>query len=249
MSGPISITCPLFTGTGLTTTLRASQTLDITSTSTDVNITPGTAGDVFIDGTGSVTGGAITLTTRTTEVINLNGGLIDENKNATEFNYMEAGGVDPDRFIVVDQKTAATHGGASSAATTQARDLNTEIYKKDSVSGFLLAANQVQMNQGVYKFIARAPAYRVDEHQAIISPVSGTVTGNGLGSAAMTQQTGSAVTTFSAIDTVLTVTSATAIIELKHYTQLAQATFGLGLLTPNLLSNIYSYLEIIRIGD
>ena len=145
-----------------------------------------------------------------------------------------------------DLKTSGTAGGSSSANTVQTRDLNTIEGDSEIVS---LSANQFTLAAGKYKFNGSAPSYRAEYHQLFLYDVTNSSYVID-GSNARSEGT-DATPTHSFVNGTLTITSATTY-ELRHWTNAAVATSGLGLAADVDASNpqsneVYSVLEITKL--
>ena len=91
-----------------------------------------------------------------------------------------------------DEKATTNAGGASSATTWNARDLNTEVTDADSIVS--IASDEFTPVSGTYLLTAHAPANETDLHRLRLYNVTGTaVVEEGLnalsGAAATNQQT------------------------------------------------------------
>ena len=82
------------------------------------------------------------------------------------------GGLYESYAILTDQKTSGTAGGASAAATWNARNLNTEVADPDSI--VTIASNQLTPVAGNYELTAYADAYGANRHKLRLYNVTGT---------------------------------------------------------------------------
>ena len=77
-------------------------------------------------------------------------------------------------LIVVDQKSSGTGGGTFTSGSWVTRDINTVVY--NGIDGASLNSNRITLPAGVYYVKASAPAFRVNEHKAILYNVSDSIT-------------------------------------------------------------------------
>lgn len=167
------------------------------------------------------------------------GQILRVNSGATAPEWTS--GLAPD-IILQDQKAANTDGGGASAATTQTRTLNTEV--RDLNGDCSLSGNQFTLTAGTYRCEARAPAAAVDRHRAFIYNVTdGTtvLTGRNAYSSAS-----DLVVTDAVVSGVFTVAASKAL-DLRHYTQAAAATYGLGVKINDGFTEIYSEVKLWKI--
>lgn len=132
-------------------------------------------------------------------------------------------------LYVAEEFASGTSGGASVAATQHIRALNTTI--ENGITGASLNAGtyQVTLPAGEYFFDYVSPTHKTNANFAFIQQVSPSPAGIiGNGSNAFSGNADGTVTT-SVGSNVITLTASSTIIELRHYTQTAQATNGLGL--------------------
>lgn len=146
---------------------------------------------------------------------------------------------------VREEQPNGTNGGTS-VAGVQTRVLNT--VKTNSITGASLSSNQVTLPAGKYNFYAIAPCFRVDAARLNIYNVTDTSV-LALGQQSFSNDAG----IYSTVDTqvlareiILTVTT---VIELQQYTQIAQASQGLGVSVPDGLNEVFSELIIEKIGE
>lgn len=132
-------------------------------------------------------------------------------------------------LYVVEEFASNTAGGSAVALTQNVRALNTVV--ENGITGASLNAGtyQVTLPAGKYLFEYSAPAYRTNAHAALIyqvSPAPAGIIGNG--GNAYSASTDATVTT-SVGSNIITLTASSTIVELRHFTNTAQATTGLGL--------------------
>lgn len=121
-----------------------------------------------------------------------------------------------------DEKSSATAGGTFTAASYLQRTLNTTNNSQEWIT---LATNQFTLDAGVYKITARAPAYRVGNHKAIIYDVDDSAT-ELLGTTER-MNTAEDVQTWSVVEGTITLTT-TKTFDVRHYAANTRATDGWG---------------------
>lgn len=132
-------------------------------------------------------------------------------------------------LYVAEEFASGVAGGASVAATQHIRALNTTI--ENGITGASLNAStyQITLPAGEYFFDYMSPSHKTNANFSFIYQVSPSPAGIiGNGSNAYSGSADGTMTT-SVGSNVLTLTASSTIIELRHYTQTAQATNGLGL--------------------
>jgi hypothetical protein len=146
---------------------------------------------------------------------------------------------------VSDVKPAGTHGGQSVANdSTQQRTLNT--VDMNTIAGATLSNNAVTLPAGTYIFNARAPACGVGGHQVFLwCPTD--VAYYRSGSSEFSAASGGSATD-SVMSGLFTITSPKTF-SIRHYTNSAVGTFGLGFSGGSLSQpNVYSQLEFEKIA-
>ena len=158
-------------------------------------------------------------------------------------NGFDSGATIPIGFAkFTDTKAAGNNDGGSSIAGTQTRVLNTEDY--DTLGRFSApSSNQISFPVGTYLIHATAPAYRVNRHQLSIYDATNTTTlAAGRGNYS---NTGVAAGNAAEASCFLTVTSGTVDVEIRHWTEVARGTDGLGLDSNGSgLSNVYTQVHV-----
>lgn len=142
---------------------------------------------------------------------------------------------------VRDEKTSGTSGG-SSIAGTQTRTLNTVV--KNSISGASLASSQITLPAGTYRIDANAPSTTAFQHQASLYNVTDAVVAL-VGESEYVTNTAN-VQTRSYVRGEFTITG-TKVFELRHYTQSAVSSIGLGQTASSGLTEIYSNVIISKV--
>lgn len=152
-------------------------------------------------------------------------------------------GIKQNRILHVrDQKPASTQGGTN-VAGTQTRVLNTIVV--NTIPGASLLSNQITLPAGRYLVDAEAPGYFCNTHRIALRNVA-TSEDLLLGMAAFSPQEAGSSQTISRARGILTLT-ATTVVELRHYTQLAYTTFGLGAATGDSKAAVFSEVIVKRI--
>lgn len=140
-----------------------------------------------------------------------------------------------------DQKSSGTAGGTSAAAAYQTRTLNTEEF---DTGGFgSIAANQITLQPGEYIFQASAPASGVIRHRTRFRNITAGTT-VALGTSAL-QPASTQTRSFVSGQFVI---SAATVFELQHYTSASIATTGLGDTVTSGENEVYSVVELWRLG-
>jgi hypothetical protein len=147
---------------------------------------------------------------------------------------------------VADVKASGTNGGTNSVGT-QTRTLNTSLI--NTVSGVSLASNRiVGLPAGTYKGWYIAPAAYVSGHQAWLynvttaATISGTISTNQYAEPTPYYTTNACTHYFS-----FTIANTTTI-ELKHFTAISVASYGLGVSASSGQGEIYSQLFLEKIA-
>lgn len=140
---------------------------------------------------------------------------------------------------VRDEKASGTDGGGSSAGTWNVRDLNT--VKTNQITGASLASNQITLPAGTYRIRADAPAFQVRRHQIRLQNVTDTAV-EMVGTSEISGD--SSVSTTRSFLTGRFTIAAEKTFELQHWTQDAEATFGLGVETSSGEVEVYAEVWI-----
>lgn len=143
---------------------------------------------------------------------------------------------------LVDVKTSGTAGGTTINGI-QTRNLNTIATNAGDIIS--LASNQFVLRAGTYRIFASAPAYRCDAHRIFLWNVSDSArTLNGKSSSAANTDN---VQSLAVLNGVFTI-SANKTFEIRHYTTVSIATFGLGIAAGEASqSEIYTEVELWRL--
>lgn len=147
-----------------------------------------------------------------------------------------------DYILLQEQQASGVDGGNFTSGDWRTRTLNTEV--TDTAGICTLAANQFTLAAGTYQFYATVPAFRVDDHQAILYNVTdaettiiGTSEHNGSSDAA-------AIQTASVIAGEFTITETTTF-EIQHQCQTTRNADGFGV-GAGFTTEIYTQVEIWR---
>ena len=136
--------------------------------------------------------------------------------------------------ILTDEKTTTTDGGACSAATWNARDLNTEQSDPDGIA--TISSNKFTPASGTYRIHAYAPAHKCNRHRLRLYNVTGAAVvqegaSSYINSAELVQVPAHLHCRFTA--------NGTDEYRIDHYTQSAQTGNGLGEATNDGSPEIY----------
>jgi hypothetical protein len=145
---------------------------------------------------------------------------------------------------VQDEKGTTTHGGDAGANTDNIRDLNT--VKTNEITGASLSSNQITLPAGTYFVEAFAYAFAVDHHRTFLYNVTDSdveVLGMQMYATAFSTLGANHSPTFGRF----TITG-TKVFELRHRTQGAKASIGLGHYMNDTRSSIYSSVIIRKIS-
>lgn len=164
-------------------------------------------------------------------------GILTKDKCASGFTA----GIYP-YAIIVDEKADGTDGGDFTNGAWRTRTLNTE--RSDTGAIVSVASNQFTLAAGTYRIKAKAPAYKVDQHQCRIRNITdGNTTAYGTTSAAGASDS---VVTFSEVETVVTITGST-VFELQHRCTTTNTGDGFGIAGSFGGVEVYSVVEIYKL--
>lgn len=143
---------------------------------------------------------------------------------------------------VSDTKAANTAGGSSSAGAFRTRDLNTIDSDDDSIVS--LSTNQISLGEGTYRVRGHTLTHATGNIKSRIRNItdsSDTIIGsNGFQSTA-------GIATYSFVEGQFTIAS-TKTFEFQIRTSLSRGTDGLGLQVNLGVSEVYTVLEIWKVG-
>ena len=131
-------------------------------------------------------------------------------------------------LYVVEEFASGTAGGAAVAATQNIRALNESVENGITGASLNVGTYQITLPAGEYLFDYSSPANRTNNHFSLIykvSPAPADIIGTG--SNGYSNSTDGYST--SSGTNIVTLTASSTVIELRHYTQSARATDGLGL--------------------
>jgi len=169
-------------------------------------------------------------------------------KDSTTFlrgdnTFASAQGVFESALLHVRDEKSSAAGGSSSAATDNIRTLNTVV--TNEISGASLASNQITLPSGTYFINANAPAYNVGRHRIFLYNVTDTAVeilgGSEYAIASGTNQTRSVMFGRFTI-------TAEKDFEIRHYTQSAIATNGLGVNCSDGRTEVYTNAQIWKVA-
>jgi len=153
--------------------------------------------------------------------------------------------VDNKIMLVEDVKNSGTTGGGSIAGI-QTRDLNSVIH--NSITGASLSSNRITLPAGKFLVSGSCPACKSDNHNAFVYNV--TSASIALKGNSEFNDDATNVSTRSLFIGVLDLDE-NAVFEIRHYTEKASSTDGLGKATANTASGngeVYTQLYIQKIG-
>jgi hypothetical protein len=148
----------------------------------------------------------------------------------------------PNNVVIVKDVKATTANGGSSIAGTQQRVLNTVEGNSSLVS---LSGNQFTLQKGTYNIVVTAPAYYINTHQAILENVTDAINYAGTSERSGTSGINDSAASHSIVTASFTIDSAKTF-EVNHYTQLAQATNGLGTASGSGQPETYTTVKITK---
>lgn len=149
--------------------------------------------------------------------------------------------VPSDYILIRDEKADGTAGGTFTSGSWQTRTLNTETV--DTGTHAAVAANQITLQAGTYRFRATAPAYKVDTHRLRLQNIT----------AGTTVATGPAMRAAAAGDDIMlatvegrfTIAGAT-VFEVQHRSSATKATDGFGLAATFGTNEVFAQIELWR---
>lgn len=144
-------------------------------------------------------------------------------------------------MIVMDQKANGTQGG-DSASGANTRVLNT--VQTNNITGASLGSNQVTLPAGDYEIEATAPAFNCSQTKAYLYNVTDAAT-TLVGTSEYGADSGQVVS--SRVVGKFTIT-ASKVFELRHYILNAVVSNGLGVASASGQVEIYSILQIRKVG-
>jgi hypothetical protein len=144
------------------------------------------------------------------------------------------------RLHVRDEKASGTNGGTFTSGAWRTRDLTVE--RTNTISGASLASNQITLPAGTYDVRAWANAESVSFHKAALFTVDGTLIREGGNAKAVTSSS-----SLSVIEDRFTL-AATTVLELRHRSNVTQATNGFGAASSFGIPEVYSEVVIERVS-
>lgn len=146
-----------------------------------------------------------------------------------------------DAAMYREELASGTDGGTFTSGAWQTRPLNGETYDPGAIGS--LAANQITLGPGTYRFRGQAVGYQCDNHQTRLQNITaGTTIAFGT-----TVRSGAAVEgiTSSEVQGRFTIAGAT-VVELQHRCETTKATTGMG--KASSFSNVecYAWIEFVK---
>lgn len=146
-----------------------------------------------------------------------------------------------DYILIRDEKAQNTGGGTFTSGAWQTRDLNTEVV--DTGGHASLAANQITLAAGTYRYRISAPAFSVDRHQARLQNITdGTTIEEG--TSEYSANSSAIATTQSVLAGRFTI-AASKVLEVQHRCGTTRATVGFGS-ESNFTTEVYTVVELWR---
>lgn len=154
------------------------------------------------------------------------------------------GGVSSVPIILVDEKSNGTNGGTFTSGAWQTRDLNTEY--ADPGSHASISANAFSLNAGEYLITWFAPAYSCGYHQSRLYNVSDASVVNSGQAGYSDTSVGVQVNSVGAARVNL---AASKTFRIEHRCGTTKTTNGLGVACSFGGVEVYTVVEILRLGD
>lgn len=144
---------------------------------------------------------------------------------------------------VRDEKTASTSGGASSATTDNVRTLNTVV--TNEITGASLGSNRITLPAGTYFIEASAPAFLVNRHRILFY----NITDSAVALLGMNKYADSTASAHNTSDlTGRLILGAEKVLELRHYTESARASNGLGVNSDDSRTSIFANVIVTKVA-
>lgn len=151
----------------------------------------------------------------------------------------QMGRVAPDYMLIREEQASGTSGGTFTSGAWRTRALNTETV--DTGAHAVVAASQVTLLAGTYRFRAEAVGYKVDNHKVKLRNVTDAIDYLGLN---VRSAAADACANVSTVEGRFTIASAK-VFELQHQCQSTEATDGMGL-ASSFGQEVYATLELWR---
>jgi hypothetical protein len=168
---------------------------------------------------------------------------ISKDNLESEIGGSGSGGSEP-YVLLRDVKSAGTSGGTFTSGARRTRDLNQELVDTDNLC--TLSSNQFTLPAGTYRIKAHAPAYKVNRHRISLRNISDSVDVV-LGTSEFSHASDNTVTR-SFCFCQLTI-SASKTFEIQHQCQTTANTFGFGVDSNFSEDEIYTIVEIWKVGE
>lgn len=166
-----------------------------------------------------------------------------------------SGGGNTDIWFIKDEKTSGTDGGTFSSGAWQTRVLNTINKPSGTGTQVQLAvapagANQLRIEDGLYRIVSRAPAFAVFSHTSRLQNVTDAVT-EIVGSVSTSQVVilGDVSVSISVIDDVFVVSGGPKIYEIQHRCDTTNTGDGFGVAAGFGVSEVYTQVTIERLAN
>ena len=144
---------------------------------------------------------------------------------------------------IVDQKANGTNAGTFTSAGWRTRDLNTTI-GSNTITGSSLSSNQFTLPSGTYRIFASSPAFSVNQHKIKLRNITDSID-TIIGSCASALSSTQSDSFLTGVFTISTSKS----FEIQHYCTTSSNTNGLGLASNFGVVEIYTQVELWKIGN
>lgn len=152
----------------------------------------------------------------------------------------QMGRVAPDYILVREEQPSGTNGGTFTLGAWRTRALNTETV--DTGAHGAVAASQVTLQAGTYRFSAKAMAYQVDNHKLRLRNITaGTDIALGMNAKAAAADTCMSIATIEGRFILAVAT----VLELQHQSSATKATDGFGV-ASSFGAEVYAQIEFWR---
>lgn len=164
--------------------------------------------------------------------------------DGTNFEMVSKSNTNIPYVKLTETQAANTQGGTFTSGAWRTRTLNTEDSDVDAVCS--LAANQFTLTAGTYRIQASAPAFFTNPHQAKLRNATA-ASDILIGTSETSGATGNGATTRSFVTGQFTVAAAQAL-EIQHQANTTKATDGFGAACNFGVSEIYTVVELWKVG-
>ena len=172
------------------------------------------------------------------------GNVLTSNGSAWASTAPAAGGAFETKLLhIEDQKSSGTSAGTFTSGADRTRELNTVV--TNEITGASLATNQITLPAGDYYAEILAPAYRVENHKALLWNITTSTTL--LSGQSADAASGANSKTDSCVMGRFTL-AGTNVLEARHRSTLSRSSNGLGRATSYGAYELYTIVKIWRVG-